>query len=107
MIKYTAHADADLDEIIEFHITENPEYANKIFQEIAGKLTSLEKNPSLGKSKEEVIFHLRSFPAKKYIIFYTPIKDGIEVFRIIHSSRDIEGLFNDFFENLDQTNLQV
>jgi toxin ParE1/3/4 len=98
MIKYTAHAEADLDEIIEFQITENPEYAKKIFQEIASKLTSLEKNPFLGKPKDEILFQLRSFPAKKYIIFYTPIKDGIEVFRIIHSSRDIEGLFNDFFD---------
>jgi toxin ParE1/3/4 len=103
MIKYTAHADADLDEIIEFHITENPEYANKIFQEIAGKLTSLEKNPYLGKPKKEILSHLRSFPTKKYIIFYTPIKDGIEVFRIIHSSRDIEGLFNDFFDDINST----
>ncbi len=103
MIKYTAHAEADLDEIIEFHLTENPVYAKKIFQEIAGKLTSLEKNPYLGKAKDEVLFHLRSFPAKKYIIFYTPIKDGIEVFRIIHSSRDIEGLFNDFFDDINPT----
>ena len=103
MIKYTAHAEADLDEIIEFYITENPEYAKKIFQEIASKLTSLEKNPNLGKPKDEILFHLRSFPAKKYIIFYTPIKGGIEVFRIIHSSRDIEGLFNDFFDDINPT----
>lgn len=27
-----------------------------------------------------------------YVIFYTPITDGIEVQRIVHGARDLEGL---------------
>ncbi|MBX6312378.1 MAG: type II toxin-antitoxin system RelE/ParE family toxin [Isosphaeraceae bacterium] len=30
---------------------------------------------------------------KKYLIFYRPIENGIEVLRVIHGARDIESLF--------------
>ena len=101
MIKYTAHAEDDLDEIFDFLLHESQEYATKILRIIASKITLLEKNAYLGKPKDNILLNLRSFPAKKYIIFYSPTKDGIEVFRILHSSRNIEGLFNEFFDDLD------
>jgi toxin ParE1/3/4 len=101
MIKYTSSAETDIDEIFDFLLNEGEDYAKKILGEIAGKLTLLEKNAYLGRKRDEILFNLRSFPAKKYIIFYTPIEDGIEVFRIIHSSRNIEGLFNEFFSGLE------
>jgi toxin ParE1/3/4 len=31
---------------------------------------------------------------EKYLIFYRPQKDGIDVLRIIHGARDIEELFS-------------
>ena len=101
MIKYTSSVEADIDEIFEFLLNEGEDYAKKILGEIAAKLTLLEKNVYLGKTKDDILFNLRSFPAKKYIIFYTPIEDGIEVFRILHSSRNIEGLFDEFFGSLE------
>jgi len=29
----------------------------------------------------------------RHLIFYLPLKDGIEVLRIVHGARDIEALF--------------
>ena len=101
MIKYTANAEADIDEIFDFLLNEGQEYAKKILGEIASKLTLLEKNSYLGKPQDSTLLNLRSFPAKKYIIFYMPIENGIDVFRILHSSRDIDGLFDDFFSDLE------
>ncbi|MCU0239369.1 MAG: type II toxin-antitoxin system RelE/ParE family toxin [Pyrinomonadaceae bacterium] len=101
MIKYTAHAESDLDEIFDFLLNEGQNYAKKVLKEIAGKLTLLERNIHLGKPQDSILLNLRSFPAKKYIIYYTPIEEGIEVFRIIHSSRDVDGIFDDFFGDLE------
>lgn len=39
---------------------------------------------------------VRAWPIKgfeRYLIFYRPLNDGIEILRIIHSARDIERLF--------------
>ena len=60
-------------------------------------------NPNLGKSRSDILLNLRSFPLKKYIIFYVPTENSIEIFRVIHSSRNIEGLFDDFFGDLEST----
>jgi len=32
---------------------------------------------------------------RRYLIFYRPIEDGIEIVRVIHSSRDIAALFGE------------
>jgi len=32
---------------------------------------------------------------RQYLIFYRPIQDGIEIVRVIHSSRDIAALFGE------------
>ena len=34
-----------------------------------------------------------SFPLDKYIIFYRPSSNGVEIVRILHGSRNIESLF--------------
>ena len=32
---------------------------------------------------------------RKYLIFYKPIEDGVDIIRVIHSSRDIAALFGE------------
>lgn len=44
---------------------------------------------------------VRVFPVsrfKKYLVFYRPIQDGIEVLRVLHGARDIKGLLAGGFE---------
>ena len=38
---------------------------------------------------------LRSLPFGRYVVFYAPTADGIDVIRVLHSARDIEGLFDE------------
>ena len=47
----------------------------------------------MGRSREELVPKLRSFPVGNYVIFYQPISDGVEIVRVLHGSRDIESLF--------------
>jgi toxin ParE1/3/4 len=38
---------------------------------------------------------LRSFPFGRYVIFYEPIKDGIDVVRLLYSARDVDAQFGE------------
>ncbi|MGH9440059.1 MAG: type II toxin-antitoxin system RelE/ParE family toxin [Terriglobia bacterium] len=59
----------------------------------------LASQPEMGKLAEHrspLLAGVRRFPVKdfpKYLIFYRPIRDGIEVVRVIHGARDIPALF--------------
>ncbi|HRH41850.1 MAG TPA: type II toxin-antitoxin system RelE/ParE family toxin [Pyrinomonadaceae bacterium] len=90
----------DLDEIWSYINQDNSEYADNLIKEFLQKFKLLAENPNLGKSKDKILLNLRCFPFKSYLIFYVPIENGIEIFRVIHTSRNIEGLFEEFFENL-------
>ena len=46
-----------------------------------------------GRSRAELLPNLRSFAAGSYTIFYFPEEDGVEIFRVIHSARDITMMF--------------
>ena len=56
-------------------------------------METLAKNPLMGRERDEVMPGLRSFPFKRYVIFYQPLQDGIDVVRVLHGARDIESLF--------------
>lgn len=49
----------------------------------------------MGRAREELAASLRSFPFGRYVIFYVPIEDGIDVVRVLHSARDIDAIFGD------------
>lgn len=48
----------------------------------------------MGRARVELGADLRSFPFGRYVIFYAPIEDGIDVVvRVLHSARDIDAAF--------------
>lgn len=47
-----------------------------------------------GKSRDELAPGMRSFPIGRYVVFYMPLEDGIDVIRVLHGARDIEAVFN-------------
>ncbi len=93
----------DLDEIWTYLNEDNSQYAENLIKEFLQKFEMLAKNPNLGKLRSEILVNLRSFPFKKYIIFYLPTEYGIEIFRVVHTSRNIEDLFDQFFDDLNPT----
>lgn len=96
----TESARTDLKEIWSHLAKFNYDSANKALGELTKKFNLLAENPKLGRTHDEFIINLRSFLYKKYIIFYFPIENGVEIYRVIHSARNIEDLFEDFFEGL-------
>lgn len=63
--------------------------AHLTFQELA-------RMPGMGRTRnfpQTRLNNLRSFRIKdfkNYLIFYSPIEDGIEVFHVLHGARDLE-----------------
>ena len=51
------------------------------------KFNLLAENPKLGRAHDKLIINLRSFPHKKYIVFYFPATNGVEINRILHGAR--------------------
>lgn len=49
--------------------------------------------PNMGRQRNELLTGLRSFPVKFYIIFYIILPERVEIVRVLHQSRDIEGQF--------------
>jgi toxin ParE1/3/4 len=51
--------------------------------------------PGMGRKRDDLGKGLRSFPVKKYLIFYRQAKDDIEIVRVLHGSRNIEKFFSE------------
>ena len=59
---------------------------DKAFGLLAGR-------PGIGRVRLELHPHLRSFVIGQYVVFYLPLKNGIDVIRVLHGARDIETVF--------------
>ena len=53
------------------------------------------KQSGIGRRRDELAAELRSLPIGRYVIFYLPIADGVEIIRVLHGARDIETIFHD------------
>ena len=100
IIKVAAAAEEDLKEIWAYVAEHNTEAASKLVKEITRRFAMLRDHPYMGREQDELLVDLRSFMVKSYIIFYQPFEDGIEILRVLHSSRDIESIFESFFDSL-------
>lgn len=94
-------AQQDIREIWSYLAEKSPIAADKLITELFAKFQLLANNAELGRNRNEFLLNLRSFPVKKYIVFYIPTEAGIEIFRVIHSSRNIAGIFDEFFNELE------
>lgn len=102
MLQINEPAQADLKEIWLYLAERNVDTARQVIAELLSKFRLLESNPALGRERHELIVNLRSFPYKKYLIFYLPINDGVEILRVLHAARNIEDVFTDYIEGLDE-----
>jgi toxin ParE1/3/4 len=94
-IEFSERALSDLEEIWVYFSETGEETADKVLKQITEKFPKLLKFSQLGKERNDLLIGLRSFPAGKYIIFYRETGSGIEIVRVIHSSRDITQVFDD------------
>ena len=103
-IRISASAAEDLKDVWDYVAQYSEISAGKLIKEINRKVILLRDNPLVGLEQNSYLVDLRSFVVKDYFIFYLPTENGIDVLRVLHSSRDIESIFENFFDSLSDAN---
>ncbi len=83
----------DLTEIWLYIANDSPQAADTFIESIYEHCHLLCSSPDMGRMREELLPGLRSFPLKRYIIFYRVVPDCLEVIRVLSGYRDMESLF--------------
>ena len=86
-------ARSDLDEIWFYIAQDNPDAADKFIHALVSRFPLLASMPDLGRKREELSPRLRSLPFGRYVIFYRPMENGVEIARVLHGARDLPPLF--------------
>lgn len=81
----------DLREIRDYIAEDNPIAAKKTIELIQVQCNLLAQSPGVGVGRDHYR-GLQMFPVGSYLIFYRPIKNGVEIIRVLHSSRDVESI---------------
>ena len=92
-VRFKPQARQDLNDIWEFIAQDSVTAASRFTDTIEQKCELLARFPEMGRARPELAPSLRSFPVGNYVIFYRPIKDGIEVVRVLSAWRDISSVF--------------
>lgn len=83
----------DIDEIWHYIAQDDIGAANSFIERMFEHFIFIGRNKLAGIDREELEPGLRSIPFGRYVIFYFPLKNGVEISQIIHGARDIETIF--------------
>ncbi|MEO8202760.1 MAG: type II toxin-antitoxin system RelE/ParE family toxin [Betaproteobacteria bacterium] len=86
---------ADILEIWDYIADDSLAAADRWVERLDELLRTLAAQPLIGLSREELAPDARSFPFGRYIVFYIPLSDGIDVVRVLHGARDIDSVFSE------------
>ncbi len=92
--RLSRRAKRDLDEIWLYIARDSIDSANRFLELLTDRFPLLADSPGMGRLREDLQPKLRSFPVKKYLIFYRPLgKTGVSVVRVVHGARNLRTLF--------------
>ena len=86
-------AETDLDDLWWYIAQDNPDAADRFLDKIEERCQSLAQFPLMGIGRDDLLPSLRSLPIGKYLIFYLPVEDGIQVVRVLPAMMDIDAFF--------------
>lgn len=69
----------DVAEISDYIARDNPTAAYRLVDRIHEKFEMLARQPLMGEPREDLAPDLRQFTLGNYVIYYTPLDDGIRV----------------------------
>lgn len=89
-----ARADADVMDALDYYLTNAPEYVSGFIDALEQAYLHIQKHPASGSPRyahELNMPELRVWSCHKYpyLVFYAESKIQIEVWRVLHSNRDI------------------
>ncbi len=87
-------AEADILEIWDYIADDSLAATDRWVDRLDEQFRLLAAQPMMGRARDELAPGVRSFPFGRYVVFYVPLDDGIDVVRVLHSARDIDAVFN-------------
>jgi toxin ParE1/3/4 len=90
--RYTREAREDLLKIWEWIAPENPATADRVYDTIDARCTSLRDHPRLGRPRPEIGEGARSLVIERWLALYRIVADGVQVVRIVDGARDLTKL---------------
>jgi toxin ParE1/3/4 len=93
--RLVAKAEFDLTEIWHYVAREssNPDIADRLIDTISQRFDFLSSHPHGGRTRDEVLPGVRSFPVGWYVIFYRVAQPDVLILRVLHGRRDFESSF--------------
>jgi toxin ParE1/3/4 len=91
--RLSQQAEKDLEDLWIYLAQQDEIGADRQVARLLDRFPMLAQFPNMGRQRNELLTGLRSFPVKPYIIFYIILPERVEIVRILHQSRDIEGQF--------------
>jgi toxin ParE1/3/4 len=86
-------AEADILDIWSYIAEDSETQADHWIDRLNEKLMLWATQPQMGRAREELALSLRSFPLGRYVVFYVPLEDGLDVVRVLHAAREAQGEF--------------
>ena len=86
-------AEADILEIWDYIVDDSILDADRWVDSLDEKLALWATQPMMGRSRDELAPGIRSLAFGRYVVFFEPLSDGIDVVRVLHGSRDIDATF--------------
>ena len=87
-------AEADILEIWDYIADDSLVAADRWVDRLDEQFRLLTAQPMMGRAREELAPGVRSFPFGRYVVFYMPLNDGIDVVRVLQGARDIDAVFS-------------
>ena len=102
----TAHvlapeAIADLDVIVETIAVQGGNWAaaETLISALTQRFHLLTRHPFLGRARADLGLDRRSYSVGNYVIIYRVVDGAVQILRVVHGRRDIEGCSADAFES--------
>lgn len=102
-LRITPRANSDLLEIWAYISDDSERTADKFIDQMHEAIQKLAKHPELGRRRDELSQGIRSFPFRRYVVFYRRTSAFLLIVRILHGARDIYSAFENDVPESDET----
>ena len=86
-------AEADILEIWLYIADDSVLEADRWVDRLDESLALWATQPNMGRARDDLSPRIRSLPFGRYVVFFEPLPDGIDVVRVLHGSQDIDEQF--------------
>lgn len=91
MIIRRPQAEIDLVELWRYIAADDTDAADRLVDRINARMLELAVCPFSGRSRDDLYPRLRSVPVGNWVVFYMVDEVQVDIVRILHGARDIEG----------------